>query len=312
MIRLELLLSFTLGCRRRLPRRRSVMKLGFVTTVKALAFCVAAATVGCAGQIEEEEENAATSSAALVTTTTVNVGDGTSTYNRFLKKDAATDYAALFMTSTALSPVPAYTYSSTKSYCSVFPWVPNCASQPSFTFVDDDYKGCGRKAAQNALYYFGIKMSQSDIGEDVSGWHIPGTGRIATYPDQLRDGLQEILDRKAKTNFIVRRKSHADKADIRAALATGYPVIALVNNGSHWVVIGAKGANGSWWVIDDFSATWRADSSVSLDFSGVPAWYALADLVSSYEEGTIITFAKAPPPAPGSPGGGSNIIIRQR
>ncbi|MBN1929063.1 MAG: hypothetical protein JW764_05935 [Chlorobiaceae bacterium] len=140
---------------------------------------------------------------------------------------------------------------------------PDSPFKPEST--DTSYKGCGVKTAQNVARWFDIAMSQSTLRKsyvetsDMTKWantflnvldflipfvDIPGLDpRIMTTPAQLVSGIRKVLDTRFDRRFKVVRHSGADKestvAKIEHYLLHGFPAVALVCNGSHWVTISA-------------------------------------------------------------------------
>lgn len=131
--------------------------------------------------------------------------------------------------------------------------------------TDTAYKGCGVKTAQNVGRWFDIALSQSVLRKsyvetsDMTKWvngflsvvdflipfvDIPGLDpKIMTTPAQLVTGLRKVLDNRFDRRFKVVRHTGADKesavAKIEHYLGHGFPAVALVKNGSHWVTISA-------------------------------------------------------------------------
>lgn len=108
--------------------------------------------------------------------------------------------------------------------------------------IGDSYEGCGVKAAQIFVRWFGKSMSQSYIKDDYVettnvGWL---DSWIFTTPAQLEDGVQDILDEN-DYNYQLSRRSIDSTAGavtwIQNQLAAGFPVIILANDGDHWQVI---------------------------------------------------------------------------
>ncbi len=169
---------------------------------------------------------------------------------------------------------------------------------------DDKYIGCGRKAAQNVLGYFGIKLRQKHIGKWVKGHKIGKN--IATYPSELRKGIQKALD-KYKYNIKVDRHSGKNQKDIINYLKRGFPVIALVQGGNHWVVItgyksshlgftGKTAQNQTLFFIHNngYNQVWNWHT-IKLNFDRrSSAWYKLSNAFggTSFKPGTIIVFKK--------------------
>ena len=177
---------------------------------------------------------------------------------------------------------------------------------------DRSQKGCGRKTAQNVLRFFGVNLSQGEIAKDILGhsikeYAIAGrTENIATYPSELRKGLQKILNKHGLSSIKVERYSGKNQNDIIKYLKLGSPVIALVNGGNHWVSItGVKSSRFPYpdtetanyqklFYVQNLSHNeiwnWR---SLSLQFDDrSDLWSGISDTFggTSFKEGTIIVF----------------------
>lgn len=172
---------------------------------------------------------------------------------------------------------------------------------------DEKYKGCGIKTAQNALHYFNIDLKQKEILHfitarkvDFGSWK----DKIFVLPADLRQGLEKILRDMRIDNVDVVRVSGKKVENISQYLKSGYPVIALVNNGNHWVtVVGEKNSNFSsapkhriYKVMDNSSNTSRSYRHMDLEFDD--ASKAAMNLLrtfnggTSYRPGTLIYFRK--------------------
>ena len=114
----------------------------------------------------------------------------------------------------------------------------------------------------------------------------------------MAQGLRKVLNDYTgfSPRFEVIRRDHRKHEDINRALAEGFPVIALVNNLGHWVVIsGYDGTSGQYMVHDDWDYEPWTRNDVDLYGHGVnKAWAWIAG--KGYEEGTIITFGFAQKP----------------
>lgn len=119
--------------------------------------------------------------------------------------------------------------------------------------TNESYKGCGVKAAQIFVRWFGIELPQGVVNDYVETtdfdkyidwltgdtWADPG---IFTTPAQLDSGIQDILDEYYDGYTVVRNSPDSSTPAIErieTGLASGFPVIVLVNDGSHWQVITA-------------------------------------------------------------------------
>lgn len=164
---------------------------------------------------------------------------------------------------------------------------------------DDKYIGCGPKAAQNVLRYFGIKKSQAQIiknGLKIHKFNVRGKGKIATTPAELRHGLQKNLDKynyKNRIEVVLVQNRSIVKSLIPHYLEHGYPVIALVNNGSHWVSITACiDHSKKYYVMGNKSTTWWKNKKLNLSFNGATSIFSKLGIVSSFKPNTIIYFKK--------------------
>ena len=72
--------------------------------------------------------------------------------------------------------------------------------------------------------------------EEDADTRVVGCG-IAVYPSDLRKGLERILADNGIENIEVDRYSGMSRADIETYLKQGFPVIASVDGGNHWVAI---------------------------------------------------------------------------
>lgn len=153
---------------------------------------------------------------------------------------------------------------------------------------DDDYKGCGIKAAQNVLRYFGLEKSQQSIRNYIATIQSSVFSQnIAVLPNALRNGLQDIFDQYG-VPYTVHRWSGVSESTIKSQLADGLPVIALVNNGNHWVVISGWDRDSGYYVQDDWIDTRRTSLDMSPLCSGCQALLG----IGGYSANTIITFER--------------------
>jgi Peptidase_C39 like family len=139
---------------------------------------------------------------------------------------------------------------------------------------DTTWYGCGRKATQNALRYFGIAIAQAEIAAYVKGTPMLVNDQIAVYPGHLKVGLQQLLNKFASAKFTVDLHNHMTGADVIPYLRLGLPVVALVNNGSHWVVVSGKDEVGSY-VHDNWAFTRRR--TLDIGFSCLAGLWASID-----------------------------------
>src|SRR6185503_16788604 len=86
---------------------------------------------------------------------------------------------------------------------------------------DTKWYGCGRRAAQNVLRYFGIEIAQTEIAASIPATPMMVNDQIAVYPRHLAGGLQHLLDTFAKARFTVTRHDHLSADDAKAYLRKG-------------------------------------------------------------------------------------------
>src|SRR6266542_258937 len=153
-------------------------------------------------------------------------------------------------------------------------WAPDCNAQvaqpigftdyasaadaASFTLFPENnegpswhYLGCGPQAAMNILNYYGVNKPIDQVYRMMNTIYIKSDA-IATYPDDLRDGIQVMLNSFADGAFAVTRHSGVDNVYGRVAghLAYGWPSIVLVNGGDHYYTVLAAAGGNSFYVID--------------------------------------------------------------
>jgi hypothetical protein len=159
---------------------------------------------------------------------------------------------------------------------------------------DKYYFGCGINAAQSALAYFGIYKIQGELKAFINTISFPTTSNIAVYPDDLKNGLQKLLIIAGLNNIRVCRRSDITKDEkvqsINQSLLAGFPVIALVDGGSHWIVIVGE-ENGNYLVHSNFNLTNRTADQIDIDFGNLEGFLASID-GTSYNSGTMIFFEK--------------------
>jgi len=157
------------------------------------------------------------------------------------------------------------------------------------------YQGCGPKAAQNVLRYYGMNMSLDFVRSSMDTYEFPFTDNIATMPADLADGLQSLLDYYGDGDFDV--QVHHDKGAqfAKGYLARGEPVILLVYSGDHYVT--ATGFNGASYHIIDYTgeSRWESEADLGMDFEWeIP--------FTSYQSGTVITIEHSNPVCECKPG----------
>jgi hypothetical protein len=177
------------------------------------------------------------------------------------------------------------------------------ASGTIFSAYEDptwSYFGCGPQAAQNVLNYYGVQMPIAEVAQYISTFGLIAGDQnqsIATFPDSLASGLQNLLnDQVAANHFAVARRSGvAPSIEIENAINGGTPIILLVDGGYHYQV--ATGYNlGGYYVIDYPSAVtsegnrWRTESDLGMGLSTGMTF--LSDAIIGYggfSDDTIVT-----------------------
>ncbi len=135
------------------------------------------------------------------------------------------------------------------------------------------YLGCGPQAAQNVLNYYGVPMPIAEVAQYIPTFALQAgqsdqfVGGIATLPDSLESGLQNLLNAKAGGGtYVVKRTSDE---------FYGNPVILMVKGGNHYQVVTGYEPNGSgnrYHVIDYAgNDAWVNDSDMDLGLSGAAA-----------------------------------------
>lgn len=159
-------------------------------------------------------------------------------------------------------------------------------SEVSETYYDyrnygtgDTYNGCGVKAAEIFVNWFGLGYSQSIVKEYVETTNVAWLDSwIFTTPAQLEDGIADIFDDE-EISLALSRRSIETTANavtwIQNQLAAGYPVIVLANDGDHWQVITeamvSRDSNGnieyaSFLTHDNGGTEWRSWGAIDYFF----------------------------------------------
>jgi len=163
-----------------------------------------------------------------------------------------------------------------------------------------NYLGCGPKAAQNVLRFYGLNLTLEAIRSRMSTYDIPFSDQIATLPGDLASGLQRMLNEYGDGDFIVRTHSGVDMNAVKSALAAAAPVIVLVHGGTHYEVatgyFGAYNASSDFHVIDYVGKS-RFESGLDLDMD-----FGYSIPGTSYQAGTIITIEHSNPVCGCKPG----------
>ena len=158
---------------------------------------------------------------------------------------------------------------------------------------ETSYKGCGIKVAQNVLRYFNIIMTQDEIKKYIKTHSSKLSSNIWVYPDEMTSKLQKILNDNGYKGIITVKRyggKHNDKNFLINTLKAGLPLIALVDNGSHYISIFAH-ENGKYYVHDNWNNVWqdKIDTSFGKKAKIVGAIDKLFD-DNKYKEGTFIAF----------------------
>jgi hypothetical protein len=122
--------------------------------------------------------------------------------------------------------------------------------------VGQQYIGCGVQAAQNVLSYFGRDEELTTLRKyGPIRTHDWGSGKIASYPEELETDIRKMMTLwGGGVRFNVRRQSRTVPTYliVKEALLRGEMIIALIENGKHWVVINGyrSGTDRPYHVID--------------------------------------------------------------
>jgi Peptidase_C39 like family len=153
------------------------------------------------------------------------------------------------------------------------------------------YRGCGPKAAQNVLNYYGVQMSIADVSLYVSTFALRAgelDQNIATYPDDLASGLQRLLNEKIAPNrFVVSRHSGVNiTTAIQDSIRKGNPIVVLVNGGDHYQVVTGFDSGSAY--VTDYAgqSKWRAISDMGTD---LPWYYDILIFDGGLEDDTVVT-----------------------
>jgi hypothetical protein len=158
--------------------------------------------------------------------------------------------------------------------------------------------GCGPKAAQNVMSYFGVPLRIATVSGYIRTITArPFTDEIATLPDDLADGLQDLLYDWGDGFFEVKRRweptQFAVAIEIRKELMKGNPVILLDRGGSHFQIVTgiralvrepASFKDFQFFVTDYPGEQEWTTPDISMSFPG-----ELTLGVGGYEENTFIT-----------------------
>lgn len=163
-----------------------------------------------------------------------------------------------------------------------------------------NYLGCGPKAAQNVLRFYGLDITLEAIRSRMTTYDIPFSDEIATLPEDLASGLERMLNEFGDGDFVVRTHSDLGSTAVKAALADAAPVIILAHGGTHYEVAtgywGEYGATSNFHVIDYVGDSREEDDrDLEMDFD-----YSIPG--TSYQSGTIITIEHSNPVCGCKPG----------
>jgi hypothetical protein len=124
------------------------------------------------------------------------------------------------------------------------------------------YVGCGPKAAQNVMGYFGI--SEPITGIPSPPYYVKTTrtdqlslffqNGIATTPDNLASGLQRALNDMGDGTFKVTRKSGVDMmGEVKKSIDAGFPIIVLADNGAHFLMVTGYNLHTQTMIVNDYA-----------------------------------------------------------
>jgi hypothetical protein len=169
---------------------------------------------------------------------------------------------------------------------------------------DVGYVGCGIAVAQSALSYFGINLTRAQLQGYIPS-HKVGSN-IYVRPSDIASGIRNALYKFAGVTYCqtegrgvhVVIETGKTPADIANHLAAGYPVIALVDGGTHYVLAVAHLDQGNTFRVvnsdhggDNFMG---GPSTIDLNFntgSDIAQWFQ-GD--QNYAHGMIIHFDPIP------------------
>jgi hypothetical protein len=163
----------------------------------------------------------------------------------------------------------------------------------TYTPEGDPPAYCGPKAAQNALLYFGFTVSEKYLMDNYLPTHpVPFSSNRYTLPSSLATGLARFFANESppgEAEVDVLHLSHQTNDDIVAFLRYGYPVLALVDGGYHWIVVmGHDASTDTWWVLDNYDSTTR--HGLDMNFSSGETVLSWFNADGSYQPGSIIVF----------------------
>jgi hypothetical protein len=173
----------------------------------------------------------------------------------------------------------------------------------SFGATPSPYLGCGPEAAQNVLAYIGSTSTIQHVASMINTIDVPLSDQIATTPQSLEQGLERLLTNLGSGRYNVRRESGKTLHYVKQELDKGFPVIALVNNGTHWVTITAYRSSG---LFDEFhiidynegQGRWVLPVGVDLDIGFPNSWASVVSFgYQGYRAGTVLSieYTEVPP-----------------
>lgn len=167
---------------------------------------------------------------------------------------------------------------------------------------DGPYEGCGPTAIYNVAEYLDAgQLTAAEIRDQITTYQF-SEDSIGTGPNDLLTGLKAVLNEQSEREILVFKHAGADANTIRYYLSRGYPVIALVENGNHYVVVtGFVSQNDTYLyrIIDYYGYDrWVLEDYLSLEVDvNASVFSPLAELVSAgttgWVSGTIFTFSQA-------------------
>jgi hypothetical protein len=176
------------------------------------------------------------------------------------------------------------------------------------------YYGCGPKAAQNVLGYFGVREPINGIPSPPYYVKTVNTGQlsfyftdgIATTPDELTSGLQRALNEVADGTFKVTRKTGISVLlEVTRAIDAGFPIIVLADNGAHYLTVTGYDLTKNSLLVNDYPysdgtvqpARWVALSDDLLNFD---TSFSAGIHPGGWDDNTVVTIERTGGAAPTS------------
>ncbi len=168
---------------------------------------------------------------------------------------------------------------------------------------------CGVYSARNVLSYFDVH--DIDLGSYFDPHSLPPFLQFIAdghwlYPSEVRSGLDRALAANGYPEVNVALHHSKRQDDVVALLRRGYPVIALVDNGSHYVTVVRYEFGSGFWVHDN--ATLALRPSLDLSFSGATLGYSKVSS-TSFRPGTLVCLESANKRAESN---GTNLVYYNR